>query len=341
MSLCAATVVPSIEELNGPSVLDRLGADLDALCRHLDVPMTSRRTWLAAWLCAHPDVEPWAIVARNEGTLVGACLMGRRLVGSTMEIAPLGHGRNDRTRLLAIDEGVAETMAERLVAGLGELDRPWTLVIGQLPVSDPVALAIHARLAGSRLSAAGSVPRVVFGEDRRLDAHLSKNLRRQLQKCRNRMTADGVLAETGFTRDSQHLLSLLDGVEAVHRARDHEVGRVSDIDDPAGLRMWRGVIARHIERGEVEIATLNLEGTLAAYVVSFLDGDTYRVFDGRFLTKWERYSPGRLLETDTLAWAMTGERFSQLDWMNSIAPDKLISANCLEATVRLDASSTA
>ena len=63
MSLCTATVIPRIEELDGPNVLDRLGVDLDGLCHVLDVPMTSRRTWLAAWLAAHPDVQPWAIVA--------------------------------------------------------------------------------------------------------------------------------------------------------------------------------------------------------------------------------------------------------------------------------------
>ena len=85
---------------------------------------------------------------------------------------------------------------------------------------------------------------------------------------------------------------------------------------------------------------MHLDGILAAYVVSFLDGDTYRVFDGRFLTIWQRYSPGRLLESETLARAMRDSRFARLDWMNSIAPDKLISANTAEPTVNLVASSS-
>jgi len=87
------------------------------------------------------------------------------------------------------------------------------------------------------------------------------------------------------------------------------------------------------------MATLRLDGSLAAYVISFLDRSTYRVFDGRFVTQWARYSPGRLLEVETLARALGDGHFTSLDWMNSIAPDKLISANILEPTVHVIGSS--
>ena len=90
---------------------------------------------------------------------------------------------------------------------------------------------------------------------------------------------------------------------------------------------------------ETEIATLRLDGCLAAYVVSFIDRCTYRVFDGRFDTRWARYSPGRLLETEALARAMTHHGLRHLDWMNSVASDKLIAANSLEPTVHLVARS--
>jgi hypothetical protein len=256
-----------------------------------------------------------------------------------MLVVPMGHGRNDRTRLLASDDDAAERIADRVAERLRETHQPWTLAVEQLSPGDPTARAIEERLPGSRFVPGGSVPGVAFGEEQRLDVHLSNNLRRQLQKCRNRIAADGVTAEIAFTREPQDVLRQLGDVEHVHRARDHEVGRSSDIDDAAGLHLWRGVITSHAECGAVELATLHLDGTLAAYVVSFLDADAYRVFDGRFLTKWERYSPGRLLETETLGRAMTDRRFSRLDWMNSIAPEKLISANSIEATVNLVGSS--
>ena len=118
------------------------------------------------------------------------------------------------------------------------------------------------------------------------------------------------------------------------------MGRTSDIDDPAGRRLWRAIIATHIAHDQVEIATLRLDDELAAYVISFVDDSTYRVFDGRFVTRWARYSPGRLLEVATLAHAMADHHYERLDWMNSIAPGKLISANTLEPTAHLVASSS-
>lgn len=108
------------------------------------------------------------------------------------------------------------------------------------------------------------------------------------------------------------LRDLLEEIEDVHRTRDHDVGRDSDIDDVVGRQLWRNIINAHIDRGETEIATLRLDGRLAAYVVSFIDHSTYRVSDRRFDTRWARYSPGRLLETETLARAMShhGPRIS-------------------------------
>jgi hypothetical protein len=225
------------------------------------------------------------------------------------------------------------------VVGLHGLRDAWTLSVEQLPPGDPTATAINARLPGSHLIPGGSVPGVDFGERTHVEPYLTKNLRRQLQKCRNRLVADGVTPNIAFTRDPRDIAELLGEIEDIHRTRDLDVGRASDTDAGGELRLWRHVIDAHVVRGQVEVATLHLDHTLAAYVVSFLDGDTYRVFDGRFRTRWERYSPGRLLETETLGHAMNDRAVHRLDWMNSIAPDKLVCANTAEATVKLVGSS--
>src|SRR5262249_59834162 len=62
----------------------------------------------------------------------------------------------------------------------------------------------------------------------------------------------------------------------------------------------------HAVRGELEVATLRLDGQLAAYVVALTDGPTYRVFDGRFAPAWRRYSPGRRLEAAVVDHACRG-----------------------------------
>jgi hypothetical protein len=124
-------------------------------------------------------------------------------------------------------------------------------------------------------------------------------------------------------------------VEEAHRDRDHQVGRASDIDSEEGLRFWREVVLQHADRGEVEIATLRLAGRLAAYVISFLDGPSYRVLDGRFSPDWARFSPGRIVETATLRRALEDPRYTHLDWMNSVASEKLVAANAFESTVHV------
>jgi hypothetical protein len=325
-------------ETCGPDVLDKFGRPLDVLAQQLHAPVSCRLPWLSPWLAAYPDYVPWAITAWQENQLEGAVLFAYRRVGPSLRITAIGHGRNDRTRLLASDRPVAQLLARCIVTRLRKVRPPWELRVEQLPVDDPVALAIVEGMPEASLVPGGSVPGVDFAHNRATEYHLSTNLRRQLGKCRNRISTDGVEVVTEFIRDRTTLLAHLPQVEYIHRTRDHEVGRRSDLDDPAIDRLWRGIITAHIDRDQVELGTMRIDGNLAAYVLSFMDGVTYRVFDGRFLTRWMRYSPGRLLEVEMLAHAMKDRRFQRLDWMNSIAPNKLISANTLEPTATLIAS---
>ncbi len=121
------------------------------------------------------------------------------------------------------------------------------------------------------------------------------------------------------------LVALRDEIEAVHQARDHDAGRVSDLDDSAGLAFWRSVYEGHAARGELEVATLRLDGHLAAYVIALADSPAYRVFDGRFAPKWRLYSPGRRLEAAVVEHARRGS-YLELDWMSSVAPEKLVAS---------------
>jgi CelD/BcsL family acetyltransferase involved in cellulose biosynthesis len=80
-------------------------------------------------------------------------------------------------------------------------------------------------------------------------------------------------------------------------------------------RFWHEAITRHAERGEVELMTLRLNGTLAGYVVGLLDHESYRLWDGRFAAEFKWYSPGRLVDQAALASALEDERFGEFDWM--------------------------
>ncbi len=57
----------------------------------------------------------------------------------------------------------------------------------------------------------------------------------------------------------------------------------------------------------------------------------YRVLEGRCDSDLARYSPGRLLEARVVCRAVCGQG-RLLDWMNGVAPDKLVAATELQRT---------
>jgi hypothetical protein len=99
------------------------------------------------------------------------------------------------------------------------------------------------------------------------------------------------------------------------------------------------VILQHTMRGEVEIATLLIDGGLAAYVVSLLDGSSYRVYDGRFDSAFAHLAPGRLLESAALERALGDPRYTELDWWSGLSSDKLLTENVSFSREWLSASS--
>ena len=68
---------------------------------------------------------------------------------------------------------------------------------------------------------------------------------------------------------------------------------------------------------------------MAAYVIALADPPAYRVFDGRFAPRWRLYAPGRRLEAAVVDHARRGP-FRVLDWMSSVAREKLVASTGAE-----------
>lgn len=328
--------------LSGPSLLDDLGSDLDDLHHATGTAVTARSPWLHAWLAAYRPDDPWAIAVRegHTGRLAGVALLRTRARAGYDEILPLGRRQLDRGFLPARTAAAAEVLGAALATSLASRSRPWVLRVGQLPAGDRVAAGIVRCLQGARTIPGLPIPTVDLRALATADDCLGKGLRRQLRKARNRVAGDDLALTIGFHSSPDDVESLLGEVEHTHRAREHHARRVSDLESTPGLRFWRTVIVGLARRREVEIATLRLGGELAAYVVSILDGDTYRVFDGRFAPSWARFSPGRLLETATLERAIDDPGFRQLDWMNGCASEKLLATNAADPTEHLVAAAS-
>ena len=330
-----------VEAHRGRAALDRVGADLDELHAELSVPINARRAWLDTWAMTHEPYEPWVIVVRRRGRsgIDGAALLAATTDESGLVVVGMGHGCSGVTALPA-RAGAEQALADAIIVTMTSLSQPWSLHLEQIAAGDPVAAAIAAGLDGARLHQDRRVPRVALTWGEELRGYLSRNTHRSLKKAHNRLERDGHVVTMAFDRDPGAVASLLGDIERVHRQRDHDLHRVSDLDNPAELDFWRRVILLHTMRGEVEIATLRIDGSLAAYVVSLLDGSSYRVYDGPFDTDFAHLAPGRLLESAALERALADPSYTELDWWSGLSAEKLLTENVSFPREWLSASAT-
>ena len=83
---------------------------------------------------------------------------------------------------------------------LGELSGPWSLDLEQLRTTTRVALHLANQLDNGAAAAGAAGPRVVFSVGASIDSVLSKSMRKQLRRARNKITAAGLEMTIGFDR---------------------------------------------------------------------------------------------------------------------------------------------
>jgi CelD/BcsL family acetyltransferase involved in cellulose biosynthesis len=158
-------------------------------------------------------------------------------------------------------------------------------------------------------------------------------MRRSLRKATNRIAADERRVQTRFTTDPAEIVALVPHLERVHRQRDHIHGRISDLDDAVRHETWRHRVRELCGIGVLELAMLDIDGELAAYTLGVTDGSVYRLLEGRFVTDWARYSPGRLLEAAVVERFLADEELTMFDWMTSVAAESLLGHNAEDPMV--------
>jgi diguanylate cyclase len=335
----AAVRPGSSQVLHGIGALEQLGAGLDRLQADLRVPVTGRRPWLTAWAASHSEHEPLAVVVRTAtGELDGVALLATRHSEGTAWVTALGEGAGGPAVVVA-RTGASAALADALLSTLRGLGTPWSLRLAQLQAGAPVVDALMTRLEAATLLPELSVPRVRLDAGPHVGAHLSRNTRKTLKRARNRIAADRLALDLRLLARTDDVLQALPEVERVHRERDHAVRGRSDLDTAEQAAFWRTSLRALAEREELELHTLRLDGRLAAYVVAVVDGDSYRVLDGRFATAYAAYSPGRLLEAAALARAAADDRFTELDWVSGVGQEKILTINDAERRCRLVAES--
>jgi hypothetical protein len=299
---------------------------IEALHRAAGTPVTARLSWWRSVVMADHGAVPLLLTRLGPGgTLRAAALIALREQDGGWQVTSGRPHSDDVWEAAAVSDGARRTILAELVGFVRGLDRPWQLALTGLRNGDDATWLAGQLPAGGAVPAA-PVPAIGFTHD---EVTFAPGIRRGLDRSGHRIRRHALTEEIAFERDPDKLAKLREEVEAVHRARDHDAGRVSDLDEVAGAAFWRSVYDLHAARGELEVATLRLDGDLAAYVIALVDPPAYRVFDGRFAPPWRVYSPGRRLEAAVVEHARR-RHFRVLDWMSSVAPEKLVASTWAE-----------
>jgi hypothetical protein len=143
---------------------------------------------------------------------------------------------------------------------------------------------------------------------------LSKDVRRRLGQATARIVADRASAVIRFDTAPGALDALRDEITSACEDRNLDAGR------PVLRAPW----ARLYTRAD-EVATLRIDGKLAAWDLAAYGPVSYRVLAGQMVSGFKRYSPGRLLEAALLARVLTDPRWAWIDWGPG-HPEALITA---------------
>jgi hypothetical protein len=306
-----------------------LNGDLSALAMNSGAPLTGRPPWSLATSAASDFLQPWALLARDEsGMPVGAVVLldhvqDPRAVLTTLAGTDGGH----RGSILARDPVVAHALGHAVRRALDDQSHPSTVVLGPLPAGCPIVHAFATGLAGSRQDPAAPIPVIRRDAGTDPESYLAHGMRRAQRKATNRLNSDGRSSSIRFTSNADEILGMLPALEQVHRQRDHVHGRISDLDDAVRHTAWRHRVRDMTDAGVLELAMLDIDGELAAYTLGVVDGSFYRLLEGRFVTEWARYSPGRLLEVAVVERVLADEQLETFDWMTAIAPESLLGQN--------------
>ncbi len=319
------TLAPALmaETVHGLSQLHHLRPEFDELAYRCRLPATASTTWVFTTLAA-TDSTPWAIVVRDQqGTLRGALVL---IDQPDNQVRLAGTDEGHRGAIAAEGTAVAELLAEELGRTLGSRPAYTTVVLGPLDARDVSTQIFSASLPASTLMQDDAIP-IVFKDSEVLTHYLSQGMRRTVRKAHNRLSKDGRQWSVDFTTSAHEIQELLPKLERCHRDRDHVHGRASDLDDDSTRLLWQARIEALAVNGQLELATLSIDGLFAAHALGILDYPTYRILEGRFVTEWARYSPGRLLESIILERIIHDTAYTGVDWMTAVAPDKLLATN--------------
>ena len=299
----------------GATAIAQLAA-LEPFLQMAGAPVTARSAWLIAAARAEVGREPVLLaVWRDDACVAAACLSVRRRWGTT-SVELMGSGRADHARLPAQDSAAAQALADAIVDLLHGF-RTWRLRLTQLPPDDSVSLALSSRIVLRSDDGVGC-PVTEVNHDVPLAGQLSVNGRKSVRKFTNRLEADGHQAVASWVTGNA-TLRVLPEIQELRKARDHAVGRASEMDDPTARGFHTELVTAYAGDNRLELLRYHVDSVLAAYAIVVIDdlpdGRVLRVWDGRVASGYERYGVGWLTAVAVFERALADHSVRQIDWM--------------------------
>lgn len=297
--------------------LDRVGA-----------PCVARPVLLRAWASCMPEWCPLVVEVRRDGSPAALAALAVREPALRdgrlwTEVGVLGSDQVDYAPIFALDERAAVRLAGVLAAWLQAGRRPWSLRLPQLPTCSRFAAEL-ARLLPALETRPGQVtPRLWIGSDRGLPANTSHNFRRSARAGWRRMRREGVAAAVEDIRDEAGMAGALDDVVALRRARDHQSGRRSHLDDPRMNEFYRNTCLSLARESYLWCVLLRAGGNeLLAYAVNLRDGSTVRAWDGRVAPAALPYNAARVCDLWMIESVLADSAIAEIDWMRGDSANK-------------------
>ena len=328
------------EVIQGIRQLESILPTLDRFHAEVNAPITARWSWLSSWFQLHPEVDIQCLVVRSStGALDGAALLARQRTGQMVRLFSVNNQMANVASIFARGDAVADTLARGIADLAMSSSGPWELELNQIAGKNSVAEALSTHLPTILVDEQLSVPQVLLAPGVTIESLISKSMQKQLRRGRARIEAMADSWRVEFHRGTDNIMVLLPEIEAVHIGRDHARRNHSDLDDARERRFWQETVVTHTYTDELELATLTINGAVAAYAISLIDGSSYRVLDARMNGKFAAFSPGRILETATIERVLADSTFELFDWMTGVAPETILAANQWEPRTTLRASS--
>ncbi len=322
----------SSEVLSGYEAVRRVADEISALGRRIGSGVVGS-AWAVPSLAAAPTAG-WAVVVRDPDDQLAAAAVLLDVAQDDRLVTTLAGSEAGVRGFLLSDSRSAGTLLCSAVAD--EVERRGLEVdFGPIAASEPLIQELFRCLPACRLDPADPIPYLRRGAHGNVESYLGNGTRRTLRKARNRMAADGLTCQIDFLRDGDEVESLLPEMTELYRDRDHEGSRTSSLDTAVGREIWRRRILGLLGAGRAEVATLRLDGDLAAYALGTWDAGWYGIPEGRFRTSYARYAPGRVLEAAVVQRMLDDPEMVGVDWLSAVAPETLIAANGAQPTYRL------